>query len=264
MNSFIKLSRSLLIVLCVWAVPSQAKTVSIAIGEYPPYSTRVKGEFNFVPEVIRAAFLTQGYRVKFSYFPWGRSFLEAQKGRFDIAAYWFCTDEKQREFYCSDPLYTETTYFFYNTENPVLDWQDLDDFAGKVIGVTTGYSYINQLLDARQEAKLILDWANTDKQNLARLIKGRIDVFPMSLVPANYMLKNEFSQPQRKLLAYLKKPLRSDTTHLLFKKDREASSEYLSAFNKGLAEIKRNGVFDKLVAQLPSDSKQSTKKQGMN
>ncbi|WP_157813538.1 substrate-binding periplasmic protein [Pseudoalteromonas spongiae] len=264
MTTSLKLIACILSAMCLLAMPCQAKTLSIAIGEYPPYSTRAKGEFNFVPAVIRAAFQTQGYRVKFSYFPWGRSFVEVQKGHFDVAAYWFCTEEKQQEFYCSEALYTETTYLFYNTKNPLVDWQNIDDLAGRLIGVTTGYSYTKELLAAGKESKLTLDWANTDKQNLARLIKGRIDAFPMSLIPANYMLKREFSKRQRKRLAYRKKPLRSDTTHLLFKKDREASSEYLNAFNKGLAEIKRNGVFDKLVSQLPSNSKQSTDKQGMN
>ncbi|MDE3272880.1 substrate-binding periplasmic protein [Pseudoalteromonas sp. G4] len=250
-TTFLKLIACILIATCLLVMPCQAKTLNIAIGEYPPYSTRVKGEFNFVPSVIRAAYQTQGYSVKFSYFPWGRSLVEAKKDNYDIAAYWFCTQEKQRDFYCSDALYTETTYFFYNVNNPISEWKSISDFQGKLIGVTTGYSYTNELLNEGKRGTFGLDWAKTDKQNLARLIKGHIDTFPMSLIPAEYLLKTQFSKSQRKMLAYSKKALLSDTAHLLFRKDLPHSEMYRQAFNKGLAEIKQNGVYERLLKQLP-------------
>lgn len=240
--------------MCILAKPCQAKTLNIAIGEYPPYSTRVTGEFNFVPAVIRAAYQTQGYRVKFSYFPWGRSLVEAKKDDYDIAAYWFCTKEKQREFYCSDALYTETTYLFYNVSRPIPEWDNINDLQGKLIGVTTGYSYTNELLNEGKRGTFGLDWAKTDKQNLARLMKGHIDAFPMSLIPAQYLLKTQFTQSQRNKLAYRAKALLSESAHLLFKKGSPYSEMYRQAFNKGLTEIKQNGVYDRLLKQLPHHS----------
>ena len=240
----------LILFICILPSFVQAETLKIAIGEYPPYSEKPPSGTSYVPSIIKAAFKTQGYDVKFEYLPWGRNFLEAQKGRYDATAFWFCNETRSADFLCSDAIYYETTYMFYNRERPIPEWRSFKDLAGKVVGVTRGYSYIPELFQEEKRYSYTIDAVATDKQNLERLIKGHIDAFPMSLIPATYLLETAFTKEQRDTLSYRKKPLLTESTHVLFLKAKPKSTLLRIKFNKGLKTIRRNGVFDKIMADF--------------
>ncbi|MAD89916.1 MAG: hypothetical protein CMK64_09455 [Pseudoalteromonas sp.] len=239
--------RVLLLLTLLLSGACYAKQLTIAIGEYPPFSGKKLEQQGIVPRIIRAAFASEGYMVKFVFMPWGRSFKAAKSGRYDAAAYWFCTPKRKQDFYCSEPLYYEATYFYFNKRKPLETWSSLEDLQGFNIGATTGYSYTAQFWQLAKQKKLKVDSVTSDLQNLKKLVKGRIDLFPMATIPASHLIKQHFSREEAEQIAFNSKPLLTQSSHLLFLKKNANSKHLLASFNRGLENIKRSGLYEVIV-----------------
>ncbi|MCG7551238.1 transporter substrate-binding domain-containing protein [Pseudoalteromonas sp. Of7M-16] len=225
---------------------SYAQTLTITIGEYPPYSGVQLVEQGLVPQIIRKAFAQQGIKVKFVFMPWARSFKESEKVRYDASAYWFCTTERQRDYLCSTALYEETAVFFYNKNNPIPPWQRLEELDKYRIGATRGYSYTQEFWQLASTGLLNISIMTRDEQNLSMLIKGRIDLFPMGLLPANYLLEQEYPNDKH-VLSYHSTPLMTGTLHLLFPRTKPTSEKLLKIFNDGMQKIIHSGEYQTIL-----------------
>ncbi|KZN56260.1 hypothetical protein N476_06440 [Pseudoalteromonas luteoviolacea H33] len=228
-----------------------ARTLTITIGEYPPYSGKSLAHQGLVPQILRKAFAKQNIQVKFVFMPWARSFKESEKINYDASAFWFCTDKRQQDYFCSTALYEETAVFFYNKNNPVPPWRSLPELDKYRIGATRGYSYTQEFWQLANTGFLDINVMTRDEQNLSMLLKGRIDLFPMGLLPATYLLEQNY--PDKKhLLSYHTTPLMTGTLHLLFPKDKDGSIELLKTFNEGMQKIKASGEYQAILTQAQS------------
>ncbi|KZN37389.1 hypothetical protein N480_14875 [Pseudoalteromonas luteoviolacea S2607] len=225
-----------------------AQTLTIAIGEYPPYSGEKLKHQGLVPQVIRAAFAKHNIRVQFHFMPWARSFMEAKKGYYDAAAFWYCTDARQEYFACSTALYEESAVFFIKKNNPVPLWNNLEELEKYRIGATRGYSYTNEFWQMANSGDLDVNIMTRDEQNFSMLLKGRIDLFPIGLLPGMYMLEHSYPE-EKSALTFLPKPLLTGTLHLLFLKNNPTTMRLLSIFNDGLDKIKQTGEYQAILAQ---------------
>ncbi|MCF2859752.1 transporter substrate-binding domain-containing protein [Pseudoalteromonas sp. SMS1] len=242
----------LLLFIILIVRPAFAQTLTIAIGDYPPYSgEKLKGQ-GLIPQVIRAAFAQHNIRVDFQFMPWARSFMEAKKGQYDASAYWYCTESRQAHFSCSMPLYEESAVFFFNKSNPVPSWNTLAELENYRIGATRGYSYTDEFWRLANSGDLNVNIMTRDEQNFSMLLKGRIDLFPIGLLPGQYLLEKNYHN-EKNALNYLPKPLLTGTLHLLFLKNQPTSMRLLSIFDDGLAKIKRSGEYHAILAQYHND-----------
>lgn len=244
--------RVLLLLILLFSWGCYSKQLTIAIGEYPPFSGQQLEQQGIVPRIIRAAFATQDYTVKFEFMPWGRSFKAAKLGRYDAAAYWFCTPKRAQTFHCSEPLYYEATYFYYHKRKPLQTWSTLEDLEDFIIGATQGYSYTAEFWQLAKKQKLNVDEVTSDLQNFKKLIKGRIDLFPIAKIPATHLLKQHFSAEDIEQISFNNKPLLTKSSHLMFLKDNPNSKQLLALFNQGLESIKRSGQYDAILSSVGS------------
>lgn len=152
-------------------------------------------------------------------------------------------------FYCSKTSYDEQTVFFYRKNNPLIDWQGLHDFEKCLIGVTQGYSYTDDFWFLAKTGALQVDIAQSEQQNMARLLKREIDVFPMSLMAGQYLLKTQFDQSEQQKITYHSQALTEKTHHLLFLKRHKNSRRLRVDFNKGLSELRKSGEYQQIVDQ---------------
>lgn len=226
-----------------------APLVKIAISDFPPYADQQAAHFGMFPQIISRAFALQGYKIQLIFVPWADNYFEAQKNDFDAAAFWYCTDERSEIFYCSETLYDEQTVFFYRKNNPLIDWQGLHDFEKRLIGVTQGYSYTDDFWFLVKTGALQVDIAQSEQQNMARLLKREIDVFPMPLMAGQYLLKTQFDQSEQQQITHHTKALTENTHHLLFLKRHKNSRRLRVDFNKGLSELRKSGEYQKIVDQ---------------
>ncbi len=227
------------------------ETVRIASGEYAPWTSKnIKGA-GFTNHVISEAFARVGYRVEFEYYPWKRAFNSAKTGeKFHATSYWYYSDERTQFFHYSDPLQHEETVFFHLENNPPDDWQSLSDLDGKRIGVTRGYTYINEIWEAHESKAMSIHVADTDEINFRKLLKGRIDLFLMETVSGTKLLHDKFSAEETARITFDPNPLFEAVAHLLFNKNRADAEDVMAAFDRGLAEIRADGTYQKMEADL--------------
>ena len=233
------------------ALNSQAQTVvTISSGEYPPWTGAALKQGGFVNHVISEAFSRQGYQVKFSYFPWKRAFENARKGQVSATSYWYKSAERARDFYYSEPVSSEKLVFFHLKVNAIPDWKSLDDLKDYQIGVTRGYTYTDEFWQAANSKRINVQIVSSDLQNLRKLVKGRIDLFPTTLFTGYSLISNEFAPSLGPLFTFHPKVIAETQGHLLFSKKNPEAEKLVAAFNRGLAKIKEEGLYRKLFDDL--------------
>jgi polar amino acid transport system substrate-binding protein len=200
--------------------------------------------------VITEAFQRKGYSVKFTYLPWKRGVIETKSGKYSALSYVYLSKDRDKEFFLSDPISEEKIVFFHLKSNPIKDWKTLDDLKNYKLGATRGYTYTKEFWQAAKSKQIKVDVTDSDKQNFEKLFAGRIDIFPSGLVNGYSFLQKEFDVSKSHLISYHPKPLSKTTGHLAFTRNRKNSEHLLHIVNKGLAELKEEGLYDKFVLDL--------------
>jgi polar amino acid transport system substrate-binding protein len=229
---------------------SAAEIITIATLEYAPWTGKNLKSNGFVNHVITEAFQRKGDTVKFKYLPWKRGVTETKNGQYSALSYVYWSKDREKEFYLSEPISVEKIVFFHLKSNPIKNWQTLDDLKNYKFGATRGYTYTKEFWKAAESKRLRVDVTNSDIQNFKKLLAGRIDIFPSGLVNGNSILQKEFDASKSDLLSFHPKPLSKTTGHLAFTKSRKNSESLLRIFNQGLAELKKEGLYDKFMDHL--------------
>ncbi len=233
------------------AINGQAQTVvTISSGEYPPWTGVTLRQGGFVNHLITEAFKRQGYQVKFSYFPWKRTYESAKKGQFAATSYWYKSPEREQHFYYSEPVNSEKLVFFHLKVKPIPDWKSFDDLKDFQIGATRGFTYTEEFWQAANSKRINVQIVTSELQNLRKLIKGRIDLFPTTLFTGYNMIANEFDSSLAPLFTFHPKVIAETQGHLLFSKKHPQAKEFAEAFNRGLAQLKEEGLYRKLFDDL--------------
>ena len=227
------------------------KTIKITSGEYAPYTSKHLKGGGFTNHVISEAFEQEGYRVEFTYFSWKRAYNSAKTGdKFHATSYWYYSDDRAKDFLYSDPLILEHSVFFHLTSNPLDDWETLDDLEDKRIGITDGYTYIQEVWDGKESEQLDVQVVSTDELNLRKLLKGRIDLFLMETVVGAKLLRDKFDPEVAATITFHPKALIESQAHLLFNRNRGDAAEAVLAFNRGLSKIRANGIYAQMEEDL--------------
>ena len=229
---------------------SAEETITIATLEYFPWTGKDLRFNGFINHVITEAFQRRGYAVKFTYLPWKRGLTETKNGKYAALSYVYLSKDREKEFYLSGPISVEKIVLFYLKSNPIRDWKTLDDLKNYKFGATRGYTYTKEFWDAAESKRLNVDLTNSDLQNLKKLLAGRIDIFPSGLVNGYSILQKEFVESTSNLLSFHPKPLSKTTGHLAFTRSRKNSENFLRIFNQGLAELKKEGLYNKFMDDL--------------
>ena len=229
---------------------SAEEIITISTLEYAPWTGKNLKNNGFVNHVITEAFQRKGYTVKYTYLPWKRAVMEAKNGQYSALSYVYWSQDRETEFYLSDPISEEKIVFFHLKSKPIKDWNILEDLNNYKIGATGGYTYTQEFWNLAETKRLMVDVTNSDLQNFKKLLAGRIDIFPSGLVNGKSILQREFDASQSNLLSFHSKPLSETTGHLAFTRRRKDSVSLVRIFNQGLAQLKAEGLYDKFREDL--------------
>lgn len=224
------------------------EVIRITTGEHPPYLSEHLKHNGVGLRIIKEAFALEGITVEYGFFPWKRSLKLAEQGDWDASATWGHNSDRENNFYFSDPIYPATSVFFHLKSYP-FDWHTLDDLKGISIGATKTYAYTPAFLKAIEQKSLNIELISSDELNLRKLLKGRIDIFPLNIDVSYNLLANKFTQQERDLITYHPLPLYSIYTHVLFSKKVEKNIRMRRLFNKGLKRLKESGAFDQFFEE---------------
>ena len=164
---------SLLITLFI-SLSAHSTTLTAAIGEYPPYTSKNDVNARLAEEIVIASYQAVGYNGERRRVPWKRAYEEVKSGKSDITFPWIKTPEREKDFlYSNEVLVTQEVFLHHLDAN--FTWSHLDDLKSYKIGATQGYAHVKLLQDAGISIQVALD----DSLNIEKLLKNRIDAFPI-------------------------------------------------------------------------------------
>ena len=234
------------VILCFFTSLAYGQEVIVTTGEFPPWTSEKLENGGFINRTITAAFAQQGHTVKFEYLPWARAMKNLEQGLADASSYWFFSEKHKSKFLLSDPVTWQQLVFFYNSSNPLHQWDSFSDLMNYTVGVSLGYTYPEELWDAF-ESGIKMQSAQSDLLNFQKLALRRIDLFPIEKIAGFELLRTKLSKEKVKMISYHPKPLMSVSSHILFSTNAE---KLRSDFNDGLKTITKNGLLDHYYQEM--------------
>ncbi len=224
------------------------ETIRISTGEWAPYISENLVHYGLVSRIITEAFALKGIEVKYEFFPWGRAMHLAKYGDFDASSVWYYHNDRNEFFYHSDPV-MENTEVFFHLKSFKFDWDKWNDLKGLMIGSTIGYTVTKLLKEKQKEGKYILEVVSTDELNFRKMLRERIQIFPLDKDVAFELLNRKFTKKEIQRLTYHPKAVNSGDLYLLFSKKVPRNKRLLELFNQGLKELKANGKYHKFCEE---------------
>lgn len=198
--------------------------------------------------IIYESFALENVKVEFGFFPVARALNNVKIGKWDGIGGWTPNEERAKDYYFSDTLFTESIVFFHLKKYP-FDWKTWDDFKEVAIGQTRGYYYGGGFAKAAKEGKLSIYVVNADEDNFRMLLGRRIDVFPANLDAGLGLLNSKFNQDDIDLITYHPLPLDQGPLVLMLSKKVGKNKRMLMLFNKGLKRLKESGQYDQIFEE---------------
>lgn len=245
-----------------------AEKLKIATGEWVPYVSASYLHHGAIGHVIEKIFADADIDVEFNYLPWARGYQMSKDGAFDGNMPYYCSPERQKDFYCSDPIVQGQQVYFYNVERP-FDWETIADLEGMTIGATLGYYYGEDFENAERTGLFTSHRVARDETNFLILFKNRINAFPQDKEVGYAMIRRLFTPEEQRKLTHHHKPIHTNPLHLIFPRSAKHSERYLQLFNEGLARLRdsgelsrymnamSNGVYEKGGAYDPESATES-------
>jgi polar amino acid transport system substrate-binding protein len=141
----------------------------------------------------------------------------------------------------SDLIYVKRDYAFTVKGNPPLE--TIADLSGKHVGITSGYPYAKKLTT---DKSIHLDVANSDDQNVKKLLAGRVNAF---VVEEKSGLKAFMNNGSHNKISYNPaQSLSEQDVFYAFQKNVRGKvlAEKISA---ALVVLKENGTFARIMAK---------------
>lgn len=219
---------------------------------YPPYSYAEDGKaLGIYNDILRKAFSRMnGYKIIIDPVPWRRGLLYVENGTgFAISPPYYRPNERPFMHPYSVPILDEEVVAFCRPETLQTKRQRWpEDYYGLTVGRNFGFLLGGQsLTEAVQEGKIMLEEARGTRENILKLLEGRIDVY----INDRMSVLAEFNKIKEEMVRYRNANIEegalvsrekgylgftaTDKGRFLFKED------FLKKFNAIIEDMKKNG-----------------------
>ncbi|MCP4163909.1 MAG: amino acid ABC transporter substrate-binding protein [Deltaproteobacteria bacterium] len=246
-----------IIILFFLSIPTMAadkEQVAIVVVEHwPPWEIAHDAKKRNVTdglavEIVKILFNRLNIKVKFFNAPWKRALLMIEKGTSDLIPMLSRNTEREAYMVFTIPVYKEPILFAYSTDKfKAFEWKRWADLKHLQIGVTRGYSYGN-FDEVIKKHKLRTQTVTTDRQNVFKLLAGRIDITPLHLTNAVSMF-NKIQENDRLKLKFAKKPINENIYYFGISK-KSFLAIRLPEIDKSLQEMQNDGTFKKILGEF--------------
>ncbi|MEJ5999235.1 substrate-binding periplasmic protein [Paucibacter soli] len=219
---------------CAWAAPA----VPLCASEFPPYSGAQLPGQGVMIELAAQAFKRQGLQASASFMPWARVIKLGEQGACIIVGIWRNEQRDQLYSYSRPMLRQELGFFARMGSAP--DLRRLQDLR---LGVERG-SYVSAEL---QEPGLQIDLASDQKGNFRKLALGRVDLVFSERATGQFLLAAEPELGRQ--IEWRAPRLEFKNAHLAMSKNHPQARAWLDAFDLGLAAMKADGSYARLLAR---------------
>lgn len=230
--------------------------VTLSGDPWPPYIIGKLGEEATAGAGVRLMHAIfnrlDGVELSIPLVPWKRALREVRHGTKDGIGILLKTPRREQYMDYTDELFRSYNTVWYSTSNfpNGFDWQQYDDFKPYTIGVVQGHSYgdeLDQMIDAGTLAAIKV---SSVRQLFAMLKKGRIELAIADRLVGEAFVGQHTDSTRR--LRAAKKPAAGEVYYIALSKKSEAR-HLIPAINSVVAELKKEGVIDKLVGEAGAD-----------
>lgn len=223
--------------------------LTIVTGKFPPFISKDTSK-SYLTEVLHEVAMEMGVKFKFRIMPWKRAELMVERLEAWGAIPYVRTPKREKIFDFSNMLYASNVkFFYYSPDGKKKDikysglYPGLKNLKEYRIGGIIGYYYMQPFEDAGLKVQDVTD----EKQNLDKLLLGRVDLIPMNETTGWYLIRNNYSPEEVKKFGTLDQPLKRGIAFLMTSKKYPNTQELLTRFNKALKKIKDTGVYQKVI-----------------
>lgn len=210
-------------------------------------------------EIVAEVVKRTGREVSIKLRPWKRAQYEVKHGISDGC---FNTGNiswrRDWAYFHEEALFNEKYVLFLAENATITIPQDMKKVEHIRVGVQRGYAYGNIFQDALDEKRFKeIQEVETIEQNIKKLLKNRIDIFPGDRIPTLYYLHKNNLQEQLTIYS-------SETdgqefiashwpTYVAFSK-KTIAQDYVEEFNRALLQVKADGTYQRIFAKYTREN----------
>lgn len=236
----------LFIALATMVPPAHAveNSVTFAVGEWAPYISESEAD-SIVGTIVKEAMSAVGKTVKYDFYPWKRSYTLINEGEAAGSFPWIFTPGRSEEVLFSETIFSADSVLFYtNPQLAGIDYSDVGRLKGLKVGGVVSYWYHDDF----KAQGIRVDKSLTVTEAMRKLLEGWVDLVPEDK-RAGWALIREHFPDQAHLFRTSAPHPRAISLHAIFPKTAEGRA-MRDGFNRGLAIIRANGTFDRIVEEL--------------
>ena len=223
---------------------ADAEPVLLVTNEYFPYVSMSEDRPGLLHEVVVAAFDEAGVKARVQYRPWRRCALMVEDGTALGAFPYAETPKRERYAWFSDIIWEcRNVFFFLKGRFPDFRFTDLKGLRPYIIAGTSG----NYYEDVFEDACLRVDYAPGEASGVHKIWMMRTDLFAEDELVGWNLINRIF--PSNKHMFGSSNAWNTNPQHVMVSKRYPSAKELMERFNQGLAAIRRNGTYDRLVAK---------------
>lgn len=231
----------------------ESELITLLSGQWEPYVGEELADHGFIAQLVKATVDQMNSRLEIKWLPWVRGEQAVLNGEYLATFPYASSINRAPLFYFSDPLFFTQTVFFYHTKhNPNFKFDRWDDLRDARIGGIRGYGYVPSI----QKRGLNLHLVNSPHQLVKMLLRNRVDVIAINLRAGWEMITKHYPEHYSEFATLEKKVNDRHAVHVMISKHHPQALAFKSAFNQALAELRRQGVYQRIMQRtLPSDRK---------
>ena len=243
-------------VLCILSVSSASmgqdiKKITLSEDPFPPYTLGVEGEApggGIAVDIISEIFRRLNIGTDMRLYPWNRCLAQMKAGRRDGLMMVIRTPEREEYMVFTEPLVRDRWLFYHLADrDPPPAWETYEDLRPYRIGITAGYGYGDEFLNAARTLSLSIDEVKSDLHNFRKLLAGRTDLF---ICLENVANKTFAMNPELKgRFRTCEKPLRELEMHMTFSK-KSPAVRLLPEVNSVIRQMRQDGTMDKILGRM--------------
>lgn len=235
------MKKLLLIFIILYAFSFSQKIVTLATDPFPPFHSPNKENYGFFAEIVKEAFLIEGYQLKIEFVPWNRAMEYGERGLYDGVIGALFSEDRAKSFLFSEPVY-RYGLILYTNKALIKSKEEFYKAKNLKFGQVKGYYYP---IDSNFSKNYTIIHSNSIQNNLNALINKRIDFIIESNPVIEDLLLNQFKKYANEIQEI--EIFSEKDFHIMISKKAKNSEVILEDFNKGLKKIKANGTYDRIL-----------------
>lgn len=228
---------------------AHAAEVRLVTGDdYGPLTGRSLAGAGMLSEVVQAAFALDGINSSLAWQPWNRGYLMARRGEYDATFPYIRTEQRERDFLYSAPLYVSEQHLFSRAGDSV-ELENLHRPGGLRLCLPLGWQLPAAIETLVRQGVLERHSPPGLSECAQLLLLGRDDVFLADLHLGNYALQT--TAAPRTSFHVSDTVVGHQTMHLIVPRNQAGADRLIQQFDRGLAALRASGEYRRLLERLP-------------